>query len=423
MKYVFKEFKRHLWRTVASISGYLIATMFIILIIAITHNNEKDTVKILKGTGTHFIVYVPSATPYRNVPFITACSGNNCDTLRCTDPSNTIGSESNIGNGSLYADGVYTKLLSRNFLNQIKQTKGVKDAAPYLLYKIYDEQFKSEISIGGVVPDNIATQSNVCAPNSLIEGKFLPSDTSEIVAEESFTQAFKLKLGDRITFCGKSLTLVGIINSGVKPGKADLYSTFDNLKYILKKQLNLNMSGSDLNVILVEVDDAYNQDKVMDAVKIQNQYASISTYGCYVPARNVMTIIGKASSILYIIIILFLIIFATKTQSTSLMERLREIGILKSLGWSNGRIGKQIFSGSMIQALIGSISGSVLALFILFLMNHFKIQLIDTSMITIKWSQIFFVWGLSISGGAVASLLPIFKIFKLSAGDIMRHYL
>lgn len=420
MKYVLKELKRHFWRTFLSISGYIIATAFIILIIAVTRNNEKDSANILKGTGTHFIIYVPSGVPYNNVPFDATCCA---DPEFCISASGEKVSGNDFKYGSLYSDGVYTKLLSRNFLNQIKQVKGVRDASPYLLYRKYEEKYKSEISIGGMEPNSIATQNNVCAPNDLIEGKLLPSDTSEIVAEEAFVRAFDLHLGDTINFCSKKLNLVGIINSGVKPGKADLYSTFENLKDILKDQLKLNMSGFDLNVILVEVEDSRNQAEVMEAIKIQNQYASLSSYNCYKPAANVMSIIGKASAILYGIIFLFLIIFAAKTQTTALIERLREIGILKSMGWSNYRLGSQVVAGSMIHALIGSIVGSILSLIILYVLNHFQIQSIETSAITIRWTQILFVWVLSLTGALLASLFPIYKIFRLSAGDIMRNYL
>ena len=56
MKYLVKELRRHKWRTVASISEYLIATNFILLLLSDIRTNEKDSFGILKGTGTHFIV-------------------------------------------------------------------------------------------------------------------------------------------------------------------------------------------------------------------------------------------------------------------------------------------------------------------------------------------------------------------------------
>lgn len=55
MNYLIKELRRHLWRTIASISGYIIAALFTLLVLSVTGTNEKDSFGILKGTGTHFI--------------------------------------------------------------------------------------------------------------------------------------------------------------------------------------------------------------------------------------------------------------------------------------------------------------------------------------------------------------------------------
>jgi putative ABC transport system permease protein len=420
MKYVLKELKRHLWRTILSVSGYIIATLFIILLIAVTSRNEEDTANILKSTGTHFIIYVPSGEPYNNIPFNDDCCA---EPEFCTTASDLQGSANDFKTGSLYSDGVYTKLLSRNFLRQIKESDGVKDASPYLLYRIYEEQFKTDVSIGGIEEGSIATNTNVCAPKDIIEGRFLSTDEGEVVAEESFARAFNLHPEDTIKFCNKTLKVVGIINSGVRPGKADLYSTFDNLKHLLKDQLKLNMSGYDFNIILVEVEDSRNQTQVIESIKIQNQYASLSSYNCHKPVAAAMAITGNASTILYAMIFLFLVIFAAKTQTTALMERLREIGILKSLGWSNIRLGGQIIAGSLIQAITGSILGIILALMSLKLLAHLQIQLVEFSVISIQFSQILFVSSLALVGALLASLFPILKIYRLSPGDIMRSYL
>ena len=195
-----------------SVTGYVIATLFVILLIAVTRNNNQDTETILKGTGTHFIIYVPSGAPYNNVPFDNACctEGEYCTIVPGGDSLS-----SKFSSGSLYSDGVYTKLLSRNFLNQVKQVEGVRDAAPYLLYNKYEKQFDTDVSIGGMDPNSIAATNNVCAPNDIIEGKFLPSDTSEVVAEESFARAFNLHLGDTVQYCNKDLKIAGIDRKSV----------------------------------------------------------------------------------------------------------------------------------------------------------------------------------------------------------------
>jgi hypothetical protein len=167
MRYVFKELCRHFWRTLFSIIGYAIASLFILIILCINGSNKKDSFGILQSTGTHFIIYIPSS--------------ESC----CT---------SNKANGSVYAEGVNTMMLDSQMIRTIKNVKGVKDAAPCLLYKIYDEGFKSDISIGGIDTTSIATNSNVCARTNLIAGKFLSTNPAELVVEQSFAVAQILNL-------------------------------------------------------------------------------------------------------------------------------------------------------------------------------------------------------------------------------------
>ena len=190
MKYLLKELHRHFGRTVASISGYIIAALFIVLVFSITRTNEQDSTGILKGTGTHFIVFIPSKTAC-----CVSCEG---------------GSE----NGSAFVEGIYTQLLNRNLLNSIKKIEGVRDAAPYLLYKIYNERFKTEISLGGIDSGNIATKNNVCAAANLVAGKFMSDKPDEIIAEESFAEGHRLSIGDTMTIFGGKMKLAGIIIQG-----------------------------------------------------------------------------------------------------------------------------------------------------------------------------------------------------------------
>ena len=108
--------------------------------------------------------------------------------------------------------------------------EGVRDAAPYLLYRIFDENLQSEVSLGGIDTNSIATKNNVCAVTNLISGKYLSADPDEIVAEESFAKAHGLEVGDTLKTYGSRLKLAGIVNSGIKPGKADLYAPIENVR-------------------------------------------------------------------------------------------------------------------------------------------------------------------------------------------------
>ncbi|MDP3024308.1 MAG: FtsX-like permease family protein [candidate division Zixibacteria bacterium] len=399
MNYLIKELYRHLWRTIAGISGYIIAALFILLVLSVTRTNEKDSFGILKGTGTHFIAYIPS-----NASCCVSCTGESA-------------------NGSLFAEGVYTMMLNKDIIKSIKEIKGVKDATPYLLYKLYDEKYKAEISLGGIDTGSIATKNNVCAATNLIEGKFLSDKQNEIVAEESFAVAHSLSVGDTLYIYGGKMILAGIINSGIKPGKADIYAPIEDVRSILKYKLKCISPGFDMNIVLVEVEDARIQKSVIDQLKKEKGYLSVSSYNCYEPASEVMTIIEGTSTVLSILIFIFLIIFSAKTQLTSLMERSREIGILKSLGWSNSKLSSQILFNSLIQSLTGVSVGILLGVLIILLMNIYQIRLFNLMEFNFQFNSIPVLIILSLIGGIIASLFPIIKLYRTKAGDMINNYL
>ena len=399
MNYLIKELLRHKWRTVAGISGYIIASLFILMVLSVTRANEKGSIGILKGTGTHFIVYIPS-----NVSCCVSCDSESSD-------------------GSLIAEGVHTLMLSSDLITSIEEIGGVRDAAPYLLYRIFDENLKSEVSLGGIDTNSIATKSNVCAATNLIEGKYLSDKPDEIVAEESFAKAHGLSVGDTLKTYGSKLKLAGIVNSGIKPGKADLYSPIENVRVILKDRMKCISSGFDMNIVLVEVSDARIQNRVIRELKEKMNYLAVSSYNCYQPASDVMTIMEGTSTILTGLIFIFLIIFSAKTQLTSLMERFREIGILKSLGWSNSRLSGQIlmisFFQSMIGASIGVLSGFILILFL----NSYEVQLFKMVEFHFQTGTIPVLILLPLAGGLIAAVFPIIKLYRTKAGNMINSYM
>ncbi|MBI5008169.1 MAG: ABC transporter permease [Bacteroidia bacterium] len=398
MNYLVKELKRHRWRTAAGISGYAIASLFILLVLSVTMTNEQDSVGILKGTGTDFIVYIPSSSS-------------------CCSPG-----EKHDIDGSLIAEGGYTMMLNSDLIFTLKEMNGVKDAAPYILYKIFDKNLNSSISLGGIDTSSIATKTNVCASSNLISGRYFSENPVEVVAEESFAMAHKLSAGDTLHTYGTSLIVGGIVNSGIKPGKADLYGPINNVRKILKEELNCISEGFDMNIVLVEVADARNQNQVIKQVRERMNYLSVSSYNCYQPATEVMGIMEGTSALITFLVFFFLLIFSAKTQLTNLIERYREIGILKSLGWSDSKLSLQILAGSALQSVTGSIIGITLGIASVILLNLNDIRLFNSLEFNIQYDRILLLILLSLSGGIIASIFPVIKLHRTKAGDMINNF-
>jgi len=399
MNYLIKELRSHSGRTIASITGYGIAALFLLLVLSLTVTNEESSTQILKGTGTHFIAYVPS-----NISCCVSC-----------DPESS--------NGSLFAEGVNTIMLTDDVVDSIKKIRGVRDASPYLLYKLYEPEFNGDVSLGGIEINSIATQNNVCAATNLISGKYISEKPDEVVAEESFASAHNLSVGDTLKIYGGKLLLAGIVNSGIKPGKADLYATIDNVRRILKDKLKCVSPGFDMNIVLVEVTDARMQNQVLLQLKEKMKYLSVSSYNCYQPANDVMKITEKTSLLLSVLIFFFLIIFSAKTQLTSLVERYREIGILKSLGWSNSKLTWQILDLSAIQALAGASIGVLIGFLIILLINGHNIRLFGLLEFRFQYTTALILLVLSLTGGLIAGIFPIIKLHRTKAGEMINNFM
>jgi putative ABC transport system permease protein len=401
MNYIIKELRNHPGRTIGSVGGYTIATLFIILFLSVTQTNDVVSTGILKGTGTHFIVYVPSN--------VSCCVNCNSDS----------------SNGSLYAEGVNTLMLTGEIIDSIKKIEGIRDAVPYLLYKIYDPRLQSDISLGGIEMNSIATTNNVCAATNIISGKFLSENSEEVVAEESFAMAHNLTVGDTLRTYGGKLILAGIVNSGIKPGKADLYAPINYVRRILKDQLKCISPGFDLNIVLVEVTSAKIQNQVLLRLKEKMKYLSVSSYNCYQSASDVMKIMEKTSALISVLVLIFLIVFSAKTQLTSLLERFREIGILKSLGWSNRKLGRQIIYISLVQAFTGASIGIILGFLIIQLLGSHNIRLFNQLefQFQFRYSNILPLIVLSLAGGLIAGIFPVIKLYRTRAGDMINNYM
>ncbi len=395
MRYIIKELLRHPWGTVFNIGGYAVASLFILFILSISESNKEDSYGILNSTGTHFILYVPTD--------VNCCSSGLVD-------------------GTIFAEGVRTMMLENDLVRSVKNIEGVRDAAPCLLYKMHDDNFQTDISISGIDTSSVATSSNICARTNVVEGKYISGNPEELVVEQSFATAHNISVGDTLEVFGGKMRIAGIINSGIRPVKADFYAPIETVRILLEDKLQCIAPGFDMNIILVEVADARFQEDVIERARNMMYKFSVSTYNCYQPANKVMTIIERSSFGLTVLIFIFLIVFSAKTQLSVLMERLREVGILKSLGWSDRTLSSSILFSSLLQSVAGVTIGVVAGALIMLVFSNG--QEIDVGMkFKMNPGNLAVIYLLSMSGAIIAGILPIIRVFRTKAGEMINKFL
>ncbi len=176
-----------------------------------------------------------------------------------------------------------------------------------------------------------------------------PSDPDEVVVDDYYAKQNKISAGDSVLLFGKKRRVSGI----VKPGK--LNRVFIDLKRLQE----LTSNSGNVNTIYVKVDRPENVGAVLAELKqllpdypiyTMEEFTSAFTYD-NIPLLSRFTgvMVGIAIVIGFTVVCL--------SMYMSVLQRTREIGILKSLGASRWYVLNIILREAVMLAIIGTIIG------------------------------------------------------------------
>ena len=262
-----------------------------------------------------------------------------------------------------------------------------------------------------------AVGTTCCAATDIIKGRFMDAnDRGSVMLEESYARGQNLTAGDKIRVANKQFNVVGVVNPGIRPAKADIYMPYPEALEVINVQLPYQPIFKKANVILVEVASSKLQEEAMRSVRALLGGMVISSYACYRPAASVMGINERAAWILTWLLAATVVLLAVKTEWSSVIERRREIGILKAMGWSNGNVIAQILAGSVVQALGGGLAGVLASIILIALLPAQK---------TAAGSSIYLViivpaLIIAVLSGLVAGIIPAIGAARQRPADALR---
>jgi lipoprotein-releasing system permease protein len=126
----------------------------------------------------------------------------------------------------------------------------------------------------------------------------------------------------------------------------------------------------------------------------------------------------------------------TNTLITLTVQKTREIGLLKSLGFGNGGITGIFFWMGLVQGIIGNVLGVGLAMLILkyrnellmFMSNEFNLELLPAELYQLSrlpshttWPDVAIVCGLVLVFCTFAGLVPAMRAAKMEPVDALRY--
>ena len=229
-------------------------------------------------------------------------------------------------------------------------------------------------SIAGVDPSRPGI--GLVTPSLVGEGRFLSGKDEALVAD-SYAASNKLKVGSKLPVNGTTFTVVGLVKPPLGGQTADVYVPLAQLQTLAKEQ-------SLTNVVLVRADSGTSVGAVQRAIQAKFPNAQVASAkqvadqisGSLVDASNLSHRLGIALAALAAFAAFLL---AALLTLTSVGKRVRELGTLKAIGWTQRQVVRQVVGESFVQGVAGGVLGVALGIGVTAAIGAFAPTLVATS--------------------------------------------
>ena len=230
----------------------------------------------------------------------------------------------------------------------------------------------------------------------------------DLVVDEVFAKQHKLRPGSPIDF-GHSWKVSGIVEQG------KLSRTFADIK-VLQKLFSANDSVS---AVYVKLDNPANTDIVKAALEQQLPTYKVISMEEFVSlfSTNSVPYIEAFTHVVTGVAVLIGFLVVSLSMYTAVLERTREIGILKALGASPGYIVSILMRETIVLALTGTVLGILMTYGTRSLMAIFSPSMPQE--IVPDWY--FSVTGIALAGAIVGALYPGLRAARQDAIEALAY--
>ncbi len=228
----------------------------------------------------------------------------------------------------------------------------------------------------------------------------------ELVIDTRLARVGHYALGDEIDFLGRRFEIVGIVESGVAGRVFCPVQVLQNIK---------NGGAPWVSMFFVQLHPPSSsaskgyEDRVAEAlgVAIRAKVESKSTYRelLYDSFSQVYVYINTASGMVLLVCFIFILL----SMYTMVLERTREIGILKSLGASRFYLVRE----AILEAVIVCVSGTVLGIGMACGAKYGIERVKPLLTVSIEWAFIGTALLIGVVGGTLSALYPGYRAAKL----------
>jgi putative ABC transport system permease protein len=242
-----------------------------------------------------------------------------------------------------------------------------------------------------------------------LQGGPLVND-DDIIADEYYARQKHLHVGDTIELINHTWRVAGIFESGKLA------------RICVKLPVLQTLTGNPghLSQIFLKVDDPSKAQAVVDALRVKYhgyQIYTMEEFTSLLSINNVGLLKNFIGVVIGIAVVVgFIVVFMA--MYTAVLERTREIGILKAVGGSSGLILSILFRETLLLALLGSVVGIVLTYGTQWLMRHaVPASLVQETVY--GWWPI--ATGIAVVGALLGVIVPGVKAVKQDVTEALSY--
>jgi lipoprotein-releasing system permease protein len=394
-------------QTLVSLSGIVLGTAFFLAVSALMQGSEKDFIKRLVDNSPHITVsdeYRGADIQPANIKWPDAAVN-----IRSVKPQTEV-------------RGIRGHQQKLAFIESIPGLR-VAPALTGSVVLTFAGRIQG-VSLTGLIPESMREVSSI--EDKMIEGSLdaLNVNPNGIIVGIGLINKFKLAMGRNVTVTTsdgvvRSMKIVGIFRTGT--ANYDETQTYA----LLKKVQSLLNRPNRVNRFVIQLSDP---NKARDVATIIEQRIGYKSVSWLEASEDIMSLLTVRNVIMYSVVTAILVVAAFgiyNTISTIVMEKTRDIAIMKSMGFHASDIRLIFLSEGLIVGLVGSLLGILLGLGLMWTLDQVTLPVSQfggpTHLPVYRGQQQFFIaFAFAMISAIAASYLPANKGGRVHPVDILR---
>ena len=239
-------------------------------------------------------------------------------------------------------------------------------------------------------------QSGMGGPLRIEEGKAQPGP-GEVIVDEELSDRYGVGIGDSIGAAGRDWKVVGTSSGGDFVSSQTVFVAFE------EAQDALEMDNLATFLLLQLKDPSQREQLALTIESEQPGILAITSEDFAAATRD--RILGDIIPILIVILILAFIVglaVTALTIYTATVEKAREYGILKAVGFTNGYLYRVVFEQSLVTGLLGFLIGAGLTVVV----GPLTQNVVPQFVVLVQWQDVLGVAGFTLLMTLLAAYVP-----------------